>query len=67
MIREWGSPTLFLTFSCTEYESPGITEFLMKVNDVPPSYNIGKRCSSVQCYHGMSKGILNVLFVPHDS
>ena len=21
MIREWGSPTLFLTFSCAEYES----------------------------------------------
>ena len=40
MIREWGSPTLFLTFSCAEYESPDITEFLMKVNNVPPSYNI---------------------------
>ena len=44
MIREWGSPTLFLTFSCAEYESPDITEFLRKVNDVPPSYNIGKLC-----------------------
>ena len=41
MIREWGSPTLF---SCAEYESPDITEFLMKVNNVPPSYNIGKLC-----------------------
>ena len=28
MIREWGSPTLFLTFSCAEYESPDITEYL---------------------------------------
>ena len=37
MIREWGSPTLFLTFSCAEYESPDITEYLMKVNNVPPS------------------------------
>ena len=44
MIREWASPTLFLTFSCAEYESPDITEFLMKVNNVPPSYNIGKLC-----------------------
>ena len=44
MIREWGSPTLFLTFSCAEYESPDITEYLMKVNNVPPSYNIGKLC-----------------------
>ena len=44
MIREWGSQTLFLTFSCAEYESPDITEFLRKVNDVPPSYNIGKLC-----------------------
>ena len=45
MIREWGPPTLFLTFSCAEYESPDITEFVRKVNDVPPvSYNIGKLC-----------------------
>ena len=44
MIREWGSPTFFLTFSCAEYESPDITEFLRKVNDVPPSYNFGKLC-----------------------
>ena len=36
-----GSPILFLTFSCAEYESP-YTEFLRKVNNVPPSYNIGK-------------------------
>ena len=40
MIREWGSPTLFLTFSCTEYESPDIIRYLRKVNHVPPSYNI---------------------------
>ena len=44
MIREYGSPTLFLTFSCAEYESPDIIEFLMKVNDVPPGYNTGKLC-----------------------
>ena len=35
MIREWGSPTLFLTFSCAEYESPDIENYLRKVNDVP--------------------------------
>ena len=45
MIREWGSPTLFLTFSCAEYESPDIENYLRKVNDVPPSYNIGKLCT----------------------
>ena len=44
MIREWGSPTLFLTFSCAEYESPDITEYLRKVNNVPSSYNIGRLC-----------------------
>ena len=44
MIREWGSPTLFLTFSCAEYESPDITEFLRKINHVPLSNNIGKLC-----------------------
>ena len=45
MIREWGSPTLFLTFSCAEYESPDITEYLRRVNDVSPSYDIGKLCT----------------------
>ena len=42
MIREWGSPTLFLTFSCAEYESPDITEFLRRVNNVSSGYNIGE-------------------------
>ena len=45
MIREWGSPTLFLTFSCSEYESPNIINYLRQVNDVPPSYNAGKLCT----------------------
>ena len=45
MIREWGSPTLFLTFSCAEYESPDITEYLRRVNDVSASYDIGKLCT----------------------
>ena len=45
MIREWGSPTLFLTFSCAEYESPDIENYLRKVIDVPPRYNIGKLCT----------------------
>ncbi len=45
MIREWGSPTLFLTFSCAEYESPDITEFLRRVNNVSSKYDIGKLCT----------------------
>ena len=44
-IREYGSPTLFLTFSCAEYESAAITNYLRKLNDVPPTYNIGKICT----------------------
>ena len=44
MIREFGPPTLFLTFSCAEYESPDITEFVRKVNDAPPKYNVAKLC-----------------------
>ena len=35
MIREWGTPTLFLTFSCAEYESPEIINYLKKVNNMP--------------------------------
>ena len=45
MIRMWGSPTLFLTFSCAEYESPEIDRYLRKVNNVLPSYDIGKLCT----------------------
>ena len=37
MIRMWVSPTLFLTFSCAEYESPEIVRYLRKVNDVQQS------------------------------
>ena len=39
---EWGSPTIFLTLSCAEYESPDI---IGKVNNVPDNYNIGKLCT----------------------
>ena len=44
MIRKFGPPTLFLTFSCAEYESPDITEFVRKVNDASPKYNVAKLC-----------------------
>ena len=44
-MREWGSPTLFLTFSCGEYESPDFENYLRKVNDVPLRYNVGKLCT----------------------
>ena len=45
MIREFGSPTLFLTLSCAEYENAEISSYLRKVNKVPSSYDIGKLCT----------------------
>ena len=45
MVREYGSPTLFLTLSCAEYENLEISRYLRKVNDVPDSYPIGKLCT----------------------
>ena len=45
MIREWGSPTFFITLSCAEYDSPDITNFLHRVNNVPSSYDIGRLCT----------------------
>ena len=45
MIREYGPPTLFLIFSCAEYDSPDIAAYLHKVNDVPDNYPIGRLCS----------------------
>ena len=41
MLRVYGSPTLFLTFSCAEYQSPDIIGYLRKV---PDSYPIGRLC-----------------------
>ena len=38
MVREYGSPTLFLTFSCAEYESYDIVSYLRSLNDVSDSY-----------------------------
>ena len=45
MLREYGSPTLFLTLSCAEYESLEISRYLRKLNKVPDSYPIGKLCT----------------------
>ena len=45
MVREFGTPTLFLTFSCAEYESHDIITYLRTVNNVPDSYNTGKLCT----------------------
>ena len=42
MIHEWGSPTLFLTFSCAKYEAQDITNYLRRVNNVPSSCDIGR-------------------------
>ena len=44
MVREFGSPTFFLTFSCPEYESPEIDAYLRKVNNVSEKYPIAKLC-----------------------
>ena len=45
MIREFGLPTLFLTFSCAEYDSADIERYLRKVNQVPDSYPTGRLCT----------------------
>ena len=46
MIREYGPPTLFLTFSCAEYDCVDIARYLKKVNDdVSDNYPISKLCT----------------------
>uniref|UniRef100_A0A1X7T9B0 Helitron helicase-like domain-containing protein n=1 Tax=Amphimedon queenslandica TaxID=400682 RepID=A0A1X7T9B0_AMPQE len=45
MIAEFGSPTFFLTFTCADYTSEDVREYLHEVNTVPPSYNTGKLCT----------------------
>ena len=41
MIREYGSPTLSLTFSCAEYGSADIANYLRKINNVPLAIILG--------------------------
>ena len=42
MVLEFGTPTLFLTFSCAEYDSHDIADYLKTVNNVPEGYDVGK-------------------------
>ena len=48
MLREYGSPTFFLTLSCAEYDSPEIDSYLRKVNTVTPLQNY-VRCTPSPC------------------
>ena len=45
MICKYGPPSLFLTLSCAEYDSPDIVTYPCKVNDAPDGYPIGKLCA----------------------
>ena len=45
MVREFGTPTLFLTFSCAEYDSCDIADYLKTVNNVPEGCDVGKLCT----------------------
>jgi len=45
MVREFGTHTLFLTFSCAEYESHDIIVYLRKVNNVSDSSYNEKLCT----------------------
>ena len=46
MIREYGSPTLFLTLSCAEYDSIEISIYLRKMNNVSDiNYPRAKLCT----------------------
>ena len=45
MVREFGTPTLSLTFSCVEYDSHDIADYLKTVNNVPEGSDVGKLCT----------------------
>ena len=42
MVREYGSPTHFLTLRCAEYDSLDMSTYLRKVNNVSSSYSTGR-------------------------
>ena len=48
MVREYDTPTLFVTMSCAEYESPEIIGYLKKVNNVSDTYPSGRLCTEVR-------------------
>ena len=45
MVHDASPPTLFLTFSCADYESPDIIDYLKIVNDDCGDSNAGKLCT----------------------
>ena len=47
LVRDFGPPTLFLTFSCAEYASSDITEYLKMMNSLNPKAdaNIAQLCT----------------------
>jgi len=45
MVREYGSPTFFLTLSFAKYDSVDIDPYLRKVSNVSESYPISKLCA----------------------
>ena len=45
MVREFGMPTLFLTFSCAKYDSHNIVDYFKTVNYVSEGCGIGKLCT----------------------
>ena len=40
----WHAHSSFFTFSCAEYYSHDIVDYLKTVNNVPESYDVGKLC-----------------------
>ena len=44
MVRVYSPLTLFMTFSCSKYDSEDIEQYLRKVNNVPAGYFSNKLC-----------------------
>ena len=74
MIREYGPPMVFLTFSCAEYDCVDIARYLRRVNDdVPDNYPICKLCTEdpisvsrrfSQKFHAFFQNVVIKLKVP---
>ena len=61
MIREFRSPTLFLTLSCAEYQSADIERYLQKVNEVTESYLLVDYVQKIQflCHKNFHRSLGN--------
>ena len=66
MVQEYGSPTLFLTLSCAEYDSIEISTYLRKVNNVSAHLRNCALRTQFQCRESFHRNSMTFLVFSKD-